>query len=83
MSVEERRTERRVRALKGGHIVFNHSASVIDCRIRNLSPHGALLEVASVVGVPDRFELRFEDGARRRCAVRRRSATQLGVVFED
>lgn len=44
--MEERRAVPRMRTLKGGTIVFNRAGG-IDCRVRNVSPNGACLEVAS------------------------------------
>jgi hypothetical protein len=44
--MEERRKVLRHRTLKAGVISFNR-AGIIDCRVRNLSPAGACLEVAS------------------------------------
>ena len=54
--INERRKARRLRALKGGTIAFNRAAS-IDCRVHNMSPVGACLEVASQIGIPDEFVL--------------------------
>ena len=81
----ERRKISRHRTLKAGSITFNHasaSASAIDCSVRNMSPAGALLEVASQVGIPEEFVLVIEsDHARHPCRVIWRTATRLGVAF--
>ena len=58
----EHRREPRTRALRGGKIVFNYGRSVVDCTVRNLSRHGACLELASLVGVPR--PLHPDDGGR-------------------
>jgi hypothetical protein len=63
----DRRQDMRLRTLKRARIVFNDHHSVIDCTVRNLSPAGACLQVASPIGIPERFEVRFEGGAMRRC----------------
>jgi hypothetical protein len=77
----ERRREPRHRTLKSGHIAFNR-AGTIDCRVRNLSPLGAGLEVTSQIGIPDEFMLLVEHGGiNQRCRVVWRNATQLGVEF--
>ena len=47
----------RRRTLKGARIVFNDRRSVIDCVVRNLSAHGALLLLPNVAGVPNDFDL--------------------------
>ena len=47
---------RRLRALKAGTISFNRAGG-INCRVRNMSPAGACLEVDSQIGIPDNFTL--------------------------
>ena len=79
---EERRRVVRMRTLKGGSISFNRAGG-IDCRVRNLSPAGACLEVASQVGIPENFVLVIEhDHLRQNCHVVWRTATRLGVEFK-
>ena len=69
------------RTLKAGTISL-HLDSGFDCRVRNLSEHGACLEVASQVGIPDDFTLVVEiDHLSKPCHVIWRTATRLGVVF--
>jgi hypothetical protein len=77
----ERRKISRHRTLKAGSITFNR-ASGFDCRVRNMSPAGALLEVDSQVGIPEEFVLVIEsDRLRQSCRVIWRTATRLGVTF--
>lgn len=79
--LNERRKAQRHRTLKGGSIRFNNAGG-IDCRVRNFSPAGACLEVASQIGIPDAFTLAIEfDHVRLPCHVIWRTATRLGVVF--
>ncbi len=79
--MDERRRILRHRTLKAGSIVFNRAGG-IDCRVRNLSPIGACLEVASQVGIPDDFTLVVEsDHVRQPCHVIWRTATRMGVEF--
>ena len=78
---EEKRKVSRRRTLKAGSITFNRAAG-IDCRVRNLSPIGAMLEVASQIGIPDDFVLVIEaDHLRQQCHVIWRAASRLGVEF--
>jgi hypothetical protein len=80
----ERRDSERHKALKGGRIVFNNLASSIDCIIRDRSESGARLDVDTVLGIPDRFELVFSDGSRpRQCRIRWKTGHALGVRFTD
>jgi hypothetical protein len=79
-----RRSERRLRTLKAARIAFNLGRSVFDCTVRNLSPSGALLEVASTVGIPLRFEILMDQGGKRRtCSVRWKTQRLVGVHFDN
>jgi len=77
---EHRAVPRRT-TLKGGKIAFNGNRSTIDCTVRNLSRNGAKLVVASVLGIPDDFELVLADTVRQPCHVIWRKAKDLGVEF--
>lgn len=78
--VERRKTSRH-RTLKGGSIRFGNGAAY-DCRVRNLSPAGAMLEVAGQLGIPESFTLVIAaDHFRQDCRVVWRSASRLGVAF--
>jgi hypothetical protein len=79
--MEERRKAQRRRTLKAGTINFNRAGGV-DCRVRNVSPAGACLEVASQIGIPNDFVLVVEtDRMKAPCHVIWRTATRLGVEF--
>jgi len=82
VQTESRAVPRR-KTLKAGHILFNAGRSSIDGTIRNLSPRGARLTVASVVGIPDTFDLQLEGAAHTRqpCRVKWRTLRELGVEF--
>ncbi len=76
----EKRNAGRHRVLKGGTILFGDSG--VDCTIRNLSTSGAMLNVATPVGLPDQFTLLVQKTAQHQsCRVIWRSETQIGVVF--
>ena len=78
----ERRTVARHRTLKSGKIVVQPYASVFDCTVRNLSANGALLVVASLVAIPERFDLVLgTNGEQRSCRVVWRGEDRLGVAF--
>ena len=80
--MQERRQVPRHLTLKAGSITFNRDGGV-DCRVRNLSPVGACLEVASQLGIPDKFVLVVEiDHVKASCHVIWRTATRLGVAFD-
>jgi len=82
-TMEERRKVQRHRTLKAGSINFNRAGGV-DCRVRNLSPAGACLEVASQIGIPNDFVLVVEsDHLKVPCHVIWRMAARLGVAFNQ
>lgn len=78
---EDRRKAPRIKARKGGRIVYLNGAATRDCAIRNLSTSGARLVVESTAGLPDQFGLMFEDGSQRWCIVRWRRLAELGIEF--
>ncbi len=77
---ENRLTQRRT-TLKSGRIVFNAGRSTINATIRNMSGKGAKLQVASVVGIPDTFDLLLEGNSHQPCRVVWRTLKELGVEF--
>lgn len=78
--IDDKRGNRRHRTFKGGSISFERG--VIDCTIRNLSDTGALLEVESPMGIPDKFILIIKpEIITRSCEVAWRSADKVGVRF--
>ena len=79
--MENRRRQERHRTLKSGKIIFNHQTSVVDCTNRNVSDAGACLQVPTVVGIPESFDLLMDD-IKRSCNVRWRSANRMGVWFQ-
>jgi hypothetical protein len=82
-SMSEQRRHIRRRVLKAAKIAFNRG-SVIDCTVRNISERGALLQVASPIGIPDRFDLLFDsEHESRKCRTVWRKESQIGVEFCD
>jgi len=77
---EHRDIQRRT-TLKAGKIVFNAGRSTIDCTVRNLSAKGAKLQVSSVVGIPDTFDLLVAGSARQPCRIIWRRLKEIGVEF--
>ena len=76
-----KRAASRHRLLKAGAIEFGGGA--IDCVVRNWSETGAALDVASPVGIPDRFTLALvADGTLQPCQVVWRKPNRIGVRFE-
>ncbi|MEW6436060.1 MAG: sensor domain-containing diguanylate cyclase [Pseudomonadota bacterium] len=70
------------KVFKAGQIAFNRGSSVIDCTVRGLSDTGAILDVISTEGVPDRFKLRINSNDTSRfCLVRAKRSNRLDVAF--
>ena len=63
------------------HIVFEGGRRQIVCVIRNLSDGGAKLEVASVRGIPDQFQLLVPQHRPQQCRVVWRALREMGVQF--
>ncbi len=79
--LQNNRAALRHRVLKSGSIEFD--GGTIDCTIRNVSDTGAAIEVASLQGIPDTFNLRISgDPAPRRCEVAWRADKRIGVAFK-
>lgn len=76
----EHRRDRRMRVLKSARILFNGGYSVFDCRVKNLSSGGALLEMPSMLGIPTQFDMVL-DGVKRHCTVMWRTDRLMGVAF--
>ncbi|ODT13897.1 MAG: hypothetical protein ABS35_36510 [Kaistia sp. SCN 65-12] len=81
--MEERRKAPRIKSLKGGRIIYLNGSATRDCAIRNLSASGAKLILDNIVGIPDQFNLQFEDGTQRHCTIRWKKLSELGVEFKE
>ena len=80
---EERRSEIRRRAFKGGMLSFNNGYGAFECVVRNLSARGARLVFGDTSAVPSRFDLMISGAGRPRSAlVRWRTPTIVGVELD-
>jgi hypothetical protein len=78
----ERRQHARSRTLIGAQIIFNQRRSTLDCTVRNLSEHGALLVLSDAVSTPELFELYLPlKRESRMVRARWRDGTRQGVEF--
>jgi len=78
--MNERRAAKRQRVFKAGTIEFDGSG--VDCTIRNMSPIGAALDVASPVGIPHEITLNIASShERKNCRIVWRKEKRIGVVF--
>ena len=77
----EQRKDIRHRTLKGEVIAFD--GGTVSCTVRNVSASGACLEVASPMGIPDKFTLAIDsDHVRRPCHVAWMSNKRIGISFD-
>lgn len=79
----ERRTSAREPTTIHTEVVFAAGRTRVPCVIRNLSSGGAKLEVASVKGIPQTFDLVIPNRPTLPCRVVWRSPRELGVAFES
>jgi len=79
-SADNRRAPR-MRTLKGARVVLPNNTSTFECTVRNLSDTGALLQMISTLGIPNRFSLLMDDGRSSECEVAWRTDTRIGVRF--
>jgi len=80
--ITERRAAQRFRVLKGGAIAFDGSG-IITCTVRNLSPNGAAVDLASCVSLPSSFMLVIEkDQFIRRCHAVWSNDRRIGLAFD-
>jgi PilZ domain len=78
--MNERRETPRRRVFKAGSIEFDGGA--IHCTIRNMSPAGAALDVATPVGIPHEVTLNIlTHNERKHCYIIWRMKGRIGVAF--
>jgi hypothetical protein len=77
----ERRAATRNSVLRAGTIQFGDGS--INCMVSNMSNAGAMLDVTSSVGIPERFALVLSPGGRHmRCHVVWRQEKRIGVWYD-
>jgi hypothetical protein len=82
--MDERRSIERTRILRNAKIIVDPRSPIVYCTVQNVSNTGACLSLASTFRLPDTFELTFEAGrSRRKCRVIWRTASKIGVTFEQ
>lgn len=79
----ERRSTSRQRVLRRGNIYYGNGRSSVRCVVLDLSGGGARIRVDGWLGVPDRFDLRIENGPSQIAELRYRDADAAGVRFID
>ena len=79
--MEERRTMVRRRVYKAGKIALHNAASIAGV-VKNISDTGAMIEIPSLVSIPNEFTLVIEsEQLTRPCQVVWREPTRMGVRF--
>ena len=81
---KERRDVTRTRVSRSAKIILPRRAPMIHCTVQNITSGGACLKLANTYGLPETFELTFEQGRTRRpCRMVWRTNDELGVAFEE
>lgn len=79
----EQKPAPRGRTFLAGKVISNYGQSSIDCIVRRISDVGAVIEVESVLGVPEHFHLLIPgEGEPHPCKRSWQSDNQIGLVFE-
>lgn len=81
--IDERRRHQRKRVLRRAKVVFRGGHSAVDVVLLDLSDGGARFRSPGLLAIPDRFELRIENGPIYHAAVAFRSPDATGVRFLD
>lgn len=81
-ALQRRRAPRR-RQLKSGRLLINNPGAPIDCRIRDISKHGAGLECESATHVPTNVILKTGEGKLYEGEVAWQADRHLGLRFND
>ena len=81
--MQERRRSVRTHVFKAAQLIAPDRRKMIGCTVRDLSAGGACLEVANAQRMPPSLELSFDwFRSFRRCEVRWRAASRVGVAFK-
>jgi hypothetical protein len=80
VDIDEQQTTATDNVLEAGVLEFH--GRTVSCLVRNLSEHGAALDVISPRDVPDRFTLALPlEGTFHHCHLIWRSEAEIGVTF--
>jgi hypothetical protein len=81
--MSEQKPMPRGRTFLAGKVISNYGQSTIDCIVRRISDTGAVIEVESVIGIPEHFHLLIPgEGDPQPCRRSWQSEKQIGLVFE-
>jgi hypothetical protein len=79
----ERRRFPRTKVFKGAKLVLR-GRSTVSCVVRNLSNHGACLQLPSTADLCAEFDLSFDAGRTlRKCRIAWQTLTNVGVSFDQ
>jgi hypothetical protein len=80
LRLERRLTPRRTTNI-AATLVFGGGRIVRHCVVRNISDTGAKIEVASVAGIPDAFDLVVPGHLPQPCRVAWRALREMGLAY--
>jgi hypothetical protein len=82
--ITDRRREPRLRSLLGGRIILHRLPSAMDCTVRNIAPHGALVVFPHTAVTPAEFRLHIPcRGETHSAKVIWRRNDRVGVALSD
>jgi hypothetical protein len=80
----ERRSEPRLRSLLGAQIAFNRRQSTMDCVVKNIASHGAMVVFPHTALIPTEFTLNIPHReATHTAKVIWRRRDRVGVALSD
>lgn len=79
----DRRSSARPRVLRRGLVVFANGRSTVQCVVLDLTGTGARLRLDAWLGIPNRFDLRIDNGPTQVAEVCYRDLEVAGVRFLD
>jgi hypothetical protein len=78
----ERRRFPRTKVYKAAKLLVG-GQSMVTCIVRDVSSHGACLQLQSTASLPNEFDLCFDTGRTlRNCRIAWKTVTNAGVSFE-
>ena len=86
-TTKDGRDNQRRRTIKTGKVWFNNDQSVMDCRVRDLSPTGAKVRFVQEFGCPAQVKLQLPDGEQQGIFLRAERIwlrqREVGLRFTD
>ena len=84
MNDNDKRKQQRLPAYLGAKIFFDHKPSTFDCLVKNISDHGARINIESIWDIPETFRLHIAKfNMSYECRTIWKTHNQLGVSYNS